>query len=204
MSKFNFSDWKDKRVAMHCKTEAEAKDFCRVMHEAGMKWFDGELYVYVEDTMWRMFKEKTICFFNDGTCDYIEEAVHENYTILEWSDYMNKEFTKQDLKNGDVCILRNGDVVIAITEVGIIRSKETWDYMKNYLDNLKNISFKTLDIVKVYRPKAAFQCSWNKNCFSLGDLVFDREKLEPIEVTIEEIAKLKGVSADRIKIVKGE
>lgn len=202
MRKFNFSDWKDKRVAMHCKTEEEANDFCRVMHEARLKWFDGELYV--EDTMWRRFKEKTIYFFNEGTCDDIEEAVHENYTILEWSDYMNKKFTKQNLKNGDVCVLRNGNTAIVIPEVGIIRFKENWDYMDNYFDNLKNFYFKTLDIVKVYRPKAVFHCSWNKKCFSLGDLVFDRKNLEPIEVTIEEIAKLKGVSVDRIKIVKGE
>lgn len=202
MGKFNFADWKDKKVAMHCKTEQEAKDFCKTMHEAGMEWCNGESY---KDCLeYYRYKENSVYYFNLGGYGFIDYAIDDGYTLLEWSDYMNKEFTKQDLKNGDVCILRNGDVVIAITEVGIIRSKETWDYMKNYLDNLKNISFKTLDIVKVYRPKVDFQCSWNKNCFSLGDLVFDREKLEPIEVTIEEIAKLKGVSADRIKIVKGE
>lgn len=46
MSKFNFDMWKDKKVCMHCKTEEEAKDFCRVMHEAGLRWCDGKTYIY--------------------------------------------------------------------------------------------------------------------------------------------------------------
>lgn len=200
MSYFDFGKWKDKNAVMHCATEEEANDFCRVMHEAGAKWCDGELYV--EDTMWRTFKKKTIYFFNDGTHNCIEEAVHKNYTILKWSDYMKKEFTKQDLKNGDVCVLRNGAAVIAIPEIDILRGKIGLNYLKNYFDNLKGKTGSMLDIIRVYRPKVGFQCSWDAHVFTEGELVYDREKFEPVEVTIEEIAELKGVSADRIKIVK--
>ena len=40
MKKFNWDEFKNKdnKIAMHCKTEEEAKDFCKQMHEHGMKW----------------------------------------------------------------------------------------------------------------------------------------------------------------------
>lgn len=32
---FNFKEWENKNVAMNCKTEEEAKAFCKEMHNAG-------------------------------------------------------------------------------------------------------------------------------------------------------------------------
>ena len=29
------------KIVVHCRTEEEAKDFCRKMHEQGMRWRDG-------------------------------------------------------------------------------------------------------------------------------------------------------------------
>lgn len=117
---------------------------------------------------------------------------------------MNKEFTKQDLKNGDVCVLRNGNVGIAIPEHNSIVFKNSRDDTGHYYSDLKNTISDKLDIVKVYRPSKDYQCCFFEISYTAGELVFDRENIEPIEVTIEEIAKLKGVSANRIKIVKGE
>ena len=47
MKKFNWDEFKNKdnKIAMHCKTEEEAKDFCKQMHEHGMKWRNGESYL---------------------------------------------------------------------------------------------------------------------------------------------------------------
>lgn len=42
MNWFDFEKYKGQKVAMHCKTETESNDFCRVMDEAGFKRFDGE------------------------------------------------------------------------------------------------------------------------------------------------------------------
>ena len=40
MRKFNWDEFKNKdnKIAVHCKTEEEAVDFCKQMHEHGMKW----------------------------------------------------------------------------------------------------------------------------------------------------------------------
>lgn len=37
--RFNWDEFKDtdNKIAVHCKTEEEAKDFCKQMHEKGMK-----------------------------------------------------------------------------------------------------------------------------------------------------------------------
>lgn len=97
MKKFNWEDFKDEnnKIAVHCKTEEEAKDFCKQMHEHGMKWNTGR--TYLECTNYNVFKTKT-CYSNSGCYRnkgyYIEK---NDYKILEWSDYMkvgNKEFTK--------------------------------------------------------------------------------------------------------------
>ena len=37
MKEFNINDFNGK-VAMHCKTEKEANDFCKVLHENGRRW----------------------------------------------------------------------------------------------------------------------------------------------------------------------
>ena len=47
MKKFNWDEFKNKdnKIAVNCKTEEEAKDFCKQMHEHGMKWRDGDSYL---------------------------------------------------------------------------------------------------------------------------------------------------------------
>ena len=51
--RFNWDEFKDadNKIAVHCKTEEEAKDFCKRMYEHGMKWRDGELF-----RMYRIWK----------------------------------------------------------------------------------------------------------------------------------------------------
>lgn len=103
--KFDFEKYKDQKVVMHCKTEEEAKDFCRVMDEAGLRWVTGERYTNVLE--YERYRRKTCYQFNCGGFASKEFFVEEGYEILEWSDFMNsqsKQFTKSDLRNGDVCV----------------------------------------------------------------------------------------------------
>ena len=39
-----FKDWKDEKVVMWCKKEEYAIEFCRLMHEQGLKWRGGGSY----------------------------------------------------------------------------------------------------------------------------------------------------------------
>lgn len=196
--KFDFEKYKGQNVAMHCKTEREAINFCNYMHEHGKIWDNGRSYKEV--TYYNNNKEETCYNFNSNLYCDIQFYKNAGYLILEWSDYMNK-FTKSDLKNGDVLVRRNGVAEIAIPEVGVTITEKGYtvncDLIKSDLTSTIHSCY---DIVKVYRPKCSFQCTFNKSDFTCGELIFDRDAIEPVEVTLEEIAALKGVSVDRIRI----
>lgn len=61
MKEFNWEEFKDKnnKIAVHCKTEEEAKDFCNQMYEHGMKW-NNSTNSYIERTNWHVSKKKHV------------------------------------------------------------------------------------------------------------------------------------------------
>lgn len=64
---FNWEEFKDEKFAVHCKTEEEAKDFCKRMHEQGMKWCSGESYL--EETNYK-FCEEEMCYIRGEFSPY--------------------------------------------------------------------------------------------------------------------------------------
>lgn len=94
--RFNIEDYKGKYV-MHCKTEEEAKTFCKYLHNIDYIWYSGDSYL--SESYWDRYKESMCYNFNYGTyCDkqYYEE---EGYTILEMEDFMDKE--EDELNHSD-------------------------------------------------------------------------------------------------------
>ena len=80
---------------MHCKTEEEAKDFCKYLDSIGRTWLSGAKYV--DNSHWSDYGPNTTYWFNSGLYDCIEYATVTYATILEWSDFMdadNKEKSK--------------------------------------------------------------------------------------------------------------
>lgn len=65
MKKFNWEEFLDRnnKIAVHCKTEEEAKDFCKQMHEHGLKWCSGASYI--KTTNYDVYKDK-ICYYAEG------------------------------------------------------------------------------------------------------------------------------------------
>lgn len=90
---FNFGQWKNKRVVMHCKTKEEAISFCKEMHNAGLKWANN--LEYVSDNLWDVEKEKMCYDFNNGEYSDIDYYKQEGYEILEFSDIYNKLSERQ-------------------------------------------------------------------------------------------------------------
>lgn len=201
--KFDFDKYKDQEVAMHCKTEQEAIDFCNYMYNHGKKWTNGRSYK--EDTNYIYHHSETCYCFNNGTYDKREYLIEEGFEILEWSDFMNsrnEQFSKSDLINGDVCVTRAGFSIISVIDLRCFAGDLNAYSFDDFSDDLKYEDHQ-LDIIKVYRPQSPYHCSLDFCSYEGGELVFDRAAIKPIEVTLEEIAKLKGVSVDRIKIVNG-
>ncbi len=199
MKKFDWKRFKDidNKIAVHCKTEKEAKDFCNQMHEHGMAWVSGRRYLVY--TYYEEYKEES-CYTNYGvvvTCDFCKE---NGYTILEWNDYMQKEFTKDDLKDGMVVEQRNGKRFLVIADRVV--DELGYNTLEGYGDDLKDIQCEenAFDIVKVFRIK-------NRSVKSLEEIFEDScldliwERKETKKMTVEEMRqKLEALTGERIDV----
>ena len=94
---FNWEEFlSNDKIAVHCSTEEQAKDFCRQMHKHGLEWRSGESYL--KDTNWEDYEEKT-AYEVDGTFANLQYYTLINYTILEWSDYEKENDMNLELSN---------------------------------------------------------------------------------------------------------
>lgn len=197
MKKFNWDEFKNEenKIAVHCKTEEEAKDFCRKMHEHGMRWIDGDSYL--EYTEYEGYLSAT-CYTGTRGYSYYDFYKNEGYKILEWSDYMNKEFTKADLEDGMVVEYKDKAfgrrLVVGDCLIGIDGHCGLDDYDENLFNK-----YAYLEIVKVYKTIRG-------NIFEkfIGDnnleLIWERNEKQR-KMTIEEMRKkLEELTGERIEV----
>lgn len=102
-----------------------------------------------------------------------------------WYDFElvedKKMFTKSDIKNGDVIVRRNGEVEIAIVDLGVFISPDGWNNYDNILEDLTAedgwLDDNQWDIVKVIRPKHKRECQFRCPEYKdWGEVVYDRER----------------------------
>lgn len=193
---FNINEYAGK-YAMHCKTIIEAKDFCKHLHMLGRKWRDGE-ESYLDYTYFDSYFSNTVYYFNEGVYGTVDCAKGNNYIVLEWSDFMNKKFTKADLKTGDVILRRSGDTEILMRELNTFITKTGWNDLADIKDDLTNATYGGWsDIVAVRRPIHKADCVFHAFAHKLGVLIYERKEVE--EMTLEEVCKALG---KEVKIVK--
>ena len=194
--KFNIDDYKGNYV-MHCKTEEEDKSFREYLHSVGRKWASGHSYLTL--TYWDNEKDSACYVFNDNFKGKVSIYKSQGFTILEWSDFMEKKFTKADLKNGDVIQKRNGNVEIVCVDTGTLITTDHHNRLDDIREDLTSMNGCDYDIVAVRRPTDCGDCSFIAFQQELGELVYDRERKEVEEMTLEEVCKALG---KEIKIVK--
>ena len=200
MRKFNWDEFKNKdnKNVVHCKTEEEAKDFCKRMHEHGMKWRGGESYL--ECTEYGIHLSET-CYTGYGEFASYDFYKEREYKILEWSDYMDKEFTKADLRDGMVVEQRNGEMYLVLAEE-VVR-KCGYNRIDGYTDDLKcegRTGYTGGDIVKVYRitPESLRRI---EDVFIKSNLELIWERKEPKKMTVEEMRqKLEELTGEEIEV----
>lgn len=197
--RFRFEDYKGDYV-MWCKTEEEAKDFCRVMHESGRTWID---YVrYTDETNYNEYLEETCYSFNRGKFGYTSLYKKRDYTILKWEDFMEKEFTKDDLKVGMLVVVRCGYKYLVAkndNEGMFFTNEEGWTEYNTKHNDMRSAMCEDFDIMKVYSMP-----SKNRDAFNYSTenrtLLFERK--EPKELTMQEIADKFNIPVDQLKIKK--
>ena len=85
---------------------------------------------------------------------YILEGCEEIFREDELELVQEKQFTKADLKDGDIVTHRNGSKRTVFSDKLITGGGFIGSYLTNYNDELEEVSLKNsfLDIVKVKRP----------------------------------------------------
>lgn len=197
MKKFNWDEFKNKdnKIAVHCKTEEEAVDFCKQMHEHGMKWSTGKSYM--EKTNYEEYKGET-CYTGFGKFSSYRHYNSEGYTILECSDYMQKEFTKSDLKDGMVVEYNDNCFGKRLVIGGFLTGEDGYVDLGDYNENLKNV-VSDLEIVIVYKIKCMGKISSIMDDDNL-ELIWKRK--EPKKMTIEEMRqKLEELTGEEIEVM---
>lgn len=193
MKNFDWESFKEGKIVVHCKTKKEAEDFCKQMHKQGMVWGTGNSYLSC--TRYEEYKNKT-CYSGGGgyqSYDYFEKY---RYNILEWSDYMNKEFTKADLKDGMVVKQRNGDKKMVISEALI--GEDGYSDRNCFREDLTDRYFKDLDIVGVYAIQEYSNFADMLSDYNL-ELIWERK--EPKKMTVEEMRKkLEELTGEQIEV----
>lgn len=194
MKKFNWDEFKNKdnKIAVHCKTEEEAIDFCKRMHEHGMKWCTGKSYM--EKTNYEEYKGET-CYIRFGMFSSYRYYNSEGYEILEWSDYMQKEFAKADLKDGMVVEYRDGDRRLVIDKY-LIGKKALYE-LSTYNENLED-GYPGLTIMKVFKIR---QRAILERILDDDNLELIWERTEPKKMTVEEMRqKLEELTGEKIEV----
>lgn len=198
MKKFNWDEFKnmDNKIAVHCKTEEEAKDFCRKMHGHGMKWCNGESYM--EKTNYETHHERT-CYYGSedySTCDFAEKY---NYKILEWGDHMQKEFKKADLEDGMVVEYRCKDYGKRMVVGNMLIGEDGSHRLEAYENDLtQGYAESQLSIIRVYKIKNERNF---KHIMDDDNLELIWERKERKKMTVEEMRqKLEELTGEEIEV----
>lgn len=197
--KFRFEDYKDGYV-MWCKTEEEAKDFCRVMHESGRRWRSGD--DYVKYSRFTDHLDETCYNFNNGSFAYKYWFESRDFIILEWEDFMEKEFTLSDLKVGMLVETRNSGYFLVAkndNEGMFFTNEDGWTEYTTKHNDMKSTICEDFDIMKVYSMPSKKTNAFNYSTEN-RKLLFERQ--EPKELTMQEIADKFNIPVDQLKIRK--
>ena len=73
---------------VYCETEEQANAICKLMHEAGFKWKDGQSYL--SKNYYGNLKSETCYFPIDGQYDELSYAKEENYKIYKAEQFLNQ------------------------------------------------------------------------------------------------------------------
>lgn len=197
MRKFNLDEFKNigNKIAVYCKTEEEAVDFCKQMHEHGMKWCNGKSYLKNTNYM----RNEGTCYYGNGEYSSRDFAERYNYKILEWSDYMQKEFTKSDLKDGMVVEYRRKDYGKRMVVGNMLIGEEGSHRLEAYENDLtQGYAESQLSIIRVYKIKNERNF---KHIMDDDNLELIWERKEPKKMTVEEMQKkLEELTGEQIEV----
>lgn len=161
-----------------------------------IKGLKGNDYNITSDYMTKGIVTKLIPKDNEMEIEVLECIVNshigEKYVVENSSEQFAYYFSKDDLQNGDIVYLRNGNVKIYRSDDDVFSDYEncfeydTLDDLSDLNDDLTSSYDEEHDIIRVTRPKEY-------------DELFKREEVKPKEMTLKEVCDILGYE---IKIKK--
>lgn len=189
--KFNWEDFKNGKIGVHCKTEEEAKEFIKQCYKHGMKWQCGN--GDIATTKWNRDKTRNIYY----ACTD-EHFLYYNFLVfnpLYMQTVEYKEDNKIELKEGMIIECRNGNrYLLRQIDDELIGSSNTGYIGLHYDKKLNENQYfiEDYDIMKVYASEA----------FILNSL-FDDDYLECIwerketkKMTLAQISEALGYEVE--------
>ena len=190
--KFNWEDFKNGKIAVHCDTEKEAKKFIKQCYKHGIKWHYGD----ENNTHWEDADEK---IYYECDCEYIYYAHYGNFdwksngvTVVEY-----KEDNKMELKEGMIIECRNGYRYLVKEQRGKLIGSNFNGWIKlSYDEELNENEYfdEEYDIMKIYESNAYVL----EDLFDNNYLTCVWERKEPKKMTLEEISKALGYEVEII------
>lgn len=183
--KFNWEDFKNNKIAVHCKTEEEAKEFIKQCYKHGIKW----RYCNENDTNWENVN-KEIYYECDGEYIYYEKL--NKIPVVKY-----KKDNKMELKEGMVVECRNGDRYLLRKVFDELFASFNDKFMSlDYDEELNENKYfdKDFDVMKVYTSKSFIL----NNLFNDDYLDCIWERKEPKKMTLAQISKALGYEVEVI------
>ena len=191
--KFNWEAFKTRKIGVHLKTKEESDNFLVEAQILGLN---------IDNVFWDAYKEYT-CYrcgwkTNDLCYGSIGYYLDNNYRIIEWSNYMEKKFTLDDLKPFMLVVMRDGRIKM-VTDETFSDKNGNYNAICYYNENFESKTNQQFDIMKIYaRPKSkADYLSFDLS--RRGEPIWERKEVE--EMTLSEIEKILG---KKIKIISEE
>lgn len=140
------------------------------------------------------------CYYGDREYSSRDFAEKYNYKILEWGDYMRKEFAKSDLKSGMVVEYKCKDYGKRMVVGNMLIGEDGSHRLEAYENDLTQRYVESrLSIIRVYKIKNERNFEHIMDDDNL-ELIWERK--EPKKMTVEEMRqKLEELTGAEIEIV---
>ena len=73
---------------IHCETEEQANAICKLMHEAGLEWVDGDSYL--SENCYESYKSETCYFTAEGQFCSLDYYKRNGYTIYKAEQFLTQ------------------------------------------------------------------------------------------------------------------
>lgn len=122
MKNFNWEEFKNREIAVHCDTEEKANDFLKECNKQGITWTNGEKTT--EINCWFWYEKDTSYACSEGksklTFEFLKHYKDKGLETIKWEIDKMKELTFKeviaDIKEGEVWENNKMNLVIKLIE----------------------------------------------------------------------------------------